>query len=370
MISVIVPVYKAEKYLQRCIDSILSQSYTDFELLLIDDGSPDNCGVICDEYAVKDSRVRVFHKENGGVSSARNLGLDHAKGDWVSFIDSDDWVETNYLESFTAVLDSDFIIGGVRLCSSTKTIELKDSRYPVDMLIDFINANKGGRINSPWGNLLRRCIISGDRLRFDENVRFAEDIIFNLQYLCHCNSIRTISNCGYNYWDYEISNEASSKYNLSIDEVNYTLSKILSLNTRLGRMLGGEISAIADYVMLLGMIPAEKRCDRKVGEEFYAMCVNLGIVKNRHDYYNSKLCSPVFAGIANLKCYYERGLYDKGKEIFVLLHSYTRDIEGLKFPYKDFYFWYALIRIGKFTLSDFFLRLYFFLKKVFQNVYK
>ena len=97
-ISVIVPVYKVEQYLHRCIDSILSQSFTDFELLLIDDGSPDNCGKICDEYTQKDSRVRVFHKPNGGVSSARNLGLDNAKGKWIAFIDSDDFVEKEYLE--------------------------------------------------------------------------------------------------------------------------------------------------------------------------------------------------------------------------------------------------------------------------------
>lgn len=90
MISVIVPVYNAEKYLQRCVDSILKQSFTDFEVLLIDDGSHDRSGELCDEYGDKDNRVRVFHKENGGVSSARNVGLDNALGDWLAFVDSDD----------------------------------------------------------------------------------------------------------------------------------------------------------------------------------------------------------------------------------------------------------------------------------------
>lgn len=90
-ISVIVPVYNVEKYLPHCIDSILAQTFTDFEVLLIDDGSTDNSGKICDEYAVKDSRIRVFHKKNGGVSSARNLGLEEAKGDYVIFLDSDDY---------------------------------------------------------------------------------------------------------------------------------------------------------------------------------------------------------------------------------------------------------------------------------------
>ena len=97
-ISVIVPVYKVEKYLHRCIDSVLAQTFTDFELILVDDGSPDNCGKICDEYAEKDERIHVIHKENGGLSSARNAGLDIATGDYIVFIDSDDYVENCLLQ--------------------------------------------------------------------------------------------------------------------------------------------------------------------------------------------------------------------------------------------------------------------------------
>lgn len=94
-VSVIVPLYKAEKYIHRCVDSILAQTFTDWELLLIDDGSPDRSGEICDEYARKDNRIRVFHKKNGGVSSARNLGLDNMRGEYVTFVDADDWIDSN-----------------------------------------------------------------------------------------------------------------------------------------------------------------------------------------------------------------------------------------------------------------------------------
>lgn len=97
-ISIIVPIYKVEKYLPRCLDSILAQTFADFECILVDDGSPDNCGKICDEYAEKDSRIKVIHKANGGQSSARNAGLDIAKGDYIGFIDSDDWIEPNMYE--------------------------------------------------------------------------------------------------------------------------------------------------------------------------------------------------------------------------------------------------------------------------------
>ena len=97
-VSVIVPIYNTEKYLSRCIDSILNQTFKDFELLLIDDGSTDKSGEICDDYAKKDNRIKVFHKSNGGVSSARNLGLDEAKGDFIAFCDSDDWVSPDMYE--------------------------------------------------------------------------------------------------------------------------------------------------------------------------------------------------------------------------------------------------------------------------------
>ena len=98
-ISVIVPVYNVQKYLSRCIDSILAQTFTDFELLLINDGSKDNSGKMCDEYAKKDTRIHVFHKENGGVSSARNLGLENVQGEWITFIDSDDYLNINFLSN-------------------------------------------------------------------------------------------------------------------------------------------------------------------------------------------------------------------------------------------------------------------------------
>ena len=97
-ISVIVPVYKAEEYLHRCVDSILAQSFTGFELILINDGSPDNSGAICDEYAQKDNRVKVIHKENGGVASARQCGIDNATGEYTIHADPDDWVEPTMLE--------------------------------------------------------------------------------------------------------------------------------------------------------------------------------------------------------------------------------------------------------------------------------
>src|SRR4051794_4889210 len=97
-ISIVVPVYKVEKYIKRCVDSILAQTYQDFELILVDDGSPDNCGKICDSLAKQDKRIKVIHKENGGLSTARNAGIDVAVGEYIGFVDSDDWVTKDMFE--------------------------------------------------------------------------------------------------------------------------------------------------------------------------------------------------------------------------------------------------------------------------------
>ena len=122
-ISVIVPVYKVEKYLKRCVDSILSQTFTDFELILVDDGSPDNCPIMCDEYARRDKRVHVIHQVNGGLSAARNTGIDWAfansDSEWLTFIDSDDWVHEKYLELlYRAVIETG---ASVSVCANQRT---------------------------------------------------------------------------------------------------------------------------------------------------------------------------------------------------------------------------------------------------------
>lgn len=104
LVSVIVPVYKVEAYLERCVNSILNQTYRNFELILVDDGSPDHCPELCDECAKKDSRIKVIHKPNGGVSDARNVGMDEAKGDYITFVDSDDWVLPQYIEELVRLI--------------------------------------------------------------------------------------------------------------------------------------------------------------------------------------------------------------------------------------------------------------------------
>lgn len=124
-LSVIVPVYSAEKYITKCLDSILSQTFTDFELLLVDDGSPDRCGEICDQYAKMDKRIKVFHKDNGGVSNARNLGLSKADGAYIAFVDPDDYIDKDmFKDTITYLQKTDGDIVCFEVCE-VKKVEIK-----------------------------------------------------------------------------------------------------------------------------------------------------------------------------------------------------------------------------------------------------
>ena len=171
LISVIVPVYNTEKYLDECIQSILNQSFTDFELLLIDDGSTDRSGAICDQYAAKDERVRVFHTENGGVSSARNVGLDEAKGEWIAFVDSDDWVKSLFLENFIRYVDDvDIIISysEIETKNGIHKIEISSEGIVYGKSLSFMPCEPNYIILPSAGIMVQKNDINATKLDYDE----------------------------------------------------------------------------------------------------------------------------------------------------------------------------------------------------------
>lgn len=164
LISVIVPVYKVEKYIDRCVNSILKQTFKDFELILVDDGSPDNCGKICDEYAKKDDRIIVIHKTNGGLSDARNAGIDWAmknsNSEWITFIDSDDWVYVDYLLNLlTAAVDNNVDISVCSYINTTGETNVEKENCPPNIELRgteefFINNNVNAVV--AWGKLYKK----------------------------------------------------------------------------------------------------------------------------------------------------------------------------------------------------------------------
>lgn len=205
-ISVIVPVYKAEQYLKRCVDSILNQTFTDFELILVDDGSPDQSGTICNEYAFKDKRVKVIHKENGGVSSARQVGLDAAQGDYVIHADPDDWVEPQMLndlygkamEDKADMVYCDFYYDyNNGKCEYVQQQINEEETLNADTLIK--NILEGKIHGSCWNKLIRKKVIDESEARFPDRIVRWEDMWFNLLVLRHCNSISYLNRAYYHY---------------------------------------------------------------------------------------------------------------------------------------------------------------------------
>ena len=191
-LSIIVPVYNTEPYLARCVESILSQSFAYFELLLIDDGSTDGSGSMCDEYAEKDKRVRVFHKENGGVSSARNLGMQEAQGEWVCFVDSDDELLPDGLrtmvdgisEEVDMVMAGYYELVGETLLTDTLCYEADGMIDQNKALLMMYPSADMPYMGYPWGKLFKRDLVSGKAISFDEHIRIKEDTLFVVEYLC------------------------------------------------------------------------------------------------------------------------------------------------------------------------------------------
>ncbi|HWQ98523.1 MAG TPA: glycosyltransferase [Clostridia bacterium] len=188
LITLIVPVFRAEAYLSICLDSVLSQTHRNIEVILIDDGSPDGSGAICDAYAAKDARVRVFHQENKGVSAARNTGLAQAKGAYISFVDADDWVEPDYLSYLLKLLlDHDVALSA---CNHFVYARERDhAKYPVNHEVCILTQRQSAENllyhlppdASPWGKLYARELF--DELRYPEGMLFEDtyliaDLVF------------------------------------------------------------------------------------------------------------------------------------------------------------------------------------------------
>lgn len=226
LITVIVPVYNVENYLSRCIESILHQDYTNFELLLIDDGSTDNSGDICEEYKKSDNRIIVFHKKNGGLSSARNYGIENSKGEYISFIDSDDFVAPNYLQVLVdLIIKYKTCISTVRGCKTSKSEIIYTKGEDKETLFSTSDALFQMCINnwfgiSAWAKLYRKeCF---DKFRFPEG-KIYEDLLTVPYVISQCKAIASSKKELY-FW-YE---RAGSITNSNITEKNFVWFEAIS----------------------------------------------------------------------------------------------------------------------------------------------
>lgn len=205
-ISIIIPVYNTEQYLEECLDSIIAQEFKDWECLLVDDGSTDKSGCICDQYMKQDNRFKVFHIGNSGVSFARNLGIKYASAKYIAFIDSDDTIDKNYLSRLHSAMvknEVDLIVCGMKLVrpSGTEIITAAEGLVSVESKYakHFIDLNRKSLLYGPVVKLYSVDIIKKNKIRFPLGIHYGEDLIFNFEYLEYVTNIFVIDFPGYNY---------------------------------------------------------------------------------------------------------------------------------------------------------------------------
>lgn len=238
-ISIIVPIYNVKKYLRLCLDSILIQTFGDFEVILVDDGSTDGSEAICDEYAAKDKRIKVFHKENGGVSSARNVALDCVKGEWIFFCDADDMLFDNSLETMLKNVEDgidSICCGYVKISETNEFISTDTNEYnelvsTSEALTDFYQPlfSKTKNIYL-WNRLFKNSVIQDYKLRFRKDLSIKEDGLFIIQYLCKCKG------------NHKLSSIPIYKYRINLNSVMNTYGQSLNSKTISGLYAGIECS--------------------------------------------------------------------------------------------------------------------------------
>lgn len=231
-ISIIVPVYNSSKYLEKCFDSIRNQTYTDFEVIVINDGSTDCSGEICDKYATLDNRFKIIHKENGGVSQARNIGIDNAHGEYITFIDSDDWIDVDYLQKFIVAVDPncDLIVSGI-VCNysngSLKILNIENNSFLSNNAYKLHQLIKSRLYFGPCNKLYKTEIIRQNRIKFPDNISYGEDRIFNYEYIRYVKHIQTLNYSGYHYYKPE-SGTLTTTYLPNLFELEYSQWQMLN----------------------------------------------------------------------------------------------------------------------------------------------
>lgn len=257
MISIVVPIYNSQSFLSKCLSSISSQTFKDFECILVDDGSTDGSEDICDIWAKKDERFKVIHKTNQGVSSARNTGIDLASGEWITFIDSDDWVERDYLIKLVEASEkSDYCIAGFKLFAGrdiqcfvpTRKIGEDFSALDAKTVAEYIDKNM---IFSPWSKLYKKDLILNYNIRFPEELAYGEDLMFNFSYLKHCLTISSVSESLYIY---NKQTNSLSTSDVSIDwNTNIEQWRIIASFMKERGFFQNEVK-VSMYNRLMGMV--------------------------------------------------------------------------------------------------------------------
>ncbi len=356
-ISVIIPVYNTGSSLSKCLESIKNQTFKNYELILVDDGSTDNSLSICMDYSNEDNRAKVIHKQNGGVSSARNAGIEVAQGEYITFIDSDDCVLPDYLEMLNSKRGLDLSICGI-VCSGgidykPNYKDLKDKE-----MLNLIPALVSDEylLYSACCKLFKRAIIIDNNLRFDTKLRLYEDTMFVLTYLKYISSIGFIAYSGYVYdgvWG------GINKYVLSKEEVEYRCMVESEVLYDLEKKCGKQIERTdrcycIDYINdLYGALTDDYCC--KLYLDYHPKC-------SAKDFFESYRC-PTYNAISKIKVAYKEHDYVLAESLIRQLTSFcVANADLYSFKRKDELIMYFLIKNRCLILLKFVLNLYSWIK--------
>lgn len=267
-ISVIIPIYNAECFLKKAIESILIQSFDDFELILIDDGSVDNSSQIIDWYESQNKKIIAIHQSNSGVSKARNVGIEKASGQWIDFLDSDDWIEPDYLSNFIKDAENyDLIIQGFAT-DYTDTGEIKNVKFKANHklknyeVIEMLQYKKNAHNGYLWHRLFKRSIIIENNLRFVEGCNFAEDGVFFLQYMRYVKKTNVLETSGHHYVIHNSSltnRKYPSEFYLSIADMYYKALNEIEGDTRFKNFTQNYTRQLVFYWIINRLLYAENK---------------------------------------------------------------------------------------------------------------
>lgn len=357
LVSVIVPVYKAEKFLNRCIDSILAQTYENFELILIDDGSPDNCGKICDEYAQKDERIKVVHQKNAGASAARNQGIETATGKWIAFVDADDLIQSNYLEYMISEGNNADLIISSNLFIQQKQSILYKRRQDIFKYISLVQYSNGFL----WSKLFKRHIIVENGLKMDPHIRFMEDNLFIIDYLLNSQTIQTLC---HNFYQLTLEDFIpSEKYNLKINEIIYIVEQYEKRREKLRHINNSDILKFP--LILIAMYPLREIMANN-DQEYYELYKKYFPKTSKKEFYCNNLISPISRMIGASKVLIKQGDKKQVKMIInYLTHNYI-NVEYQPLGKFNFLIWH-LIKLKLNVLVFILLSIYCKLKHYEKN---
>lgn len=316
-ISIVIPCYNVEKTLRRCIESIKSQDFINWELILVDDGSTDMTGSVCDEYALSDERIHVIHKKNGGVSSARNAGIEGSHCDYITFIDADDYIEDRYLSKLINGREADLVLCGFRsdrgidFTPEGKYVEKHELNDVVPCIVE-----DNYLLYSPWCKLFKRSLIEQHNCRFDSSLRLGEDTIFCYKYILLCETIRIVPSNDYFYigeWG------GGDKYRLSYNEViNLDTSEIQVI-----KQINQKFNCNIDLTLRgfhIGML-ANLYKDYTDIYTWEIYCKTHGYV-SEEIFFSNKTLSYIFWGIIELEKLYKLHHYKEGRRMMADLYNF------------------------------------------------